>query len=785
MMAVSCSVVLVFILLFPILILSATGLECTIYVSSSDGINNTSCWTGGYQTPCATLDLALQGTATDAIQDNCSSGIVISLSPGTYTLDTGLIQQNNCMTNVHKVSLSSSYMNDLSLTTPLQTLLVTGSSCQLTLNITFINLPLCCPLNQYHKQGTCGCEYLQFTASIIDNCSGKTYDWYNDLQVCLTGPSLKLLYCYNISLHDYNNFCSAFFQLPACFDNISNSGPIKVNFSIKTLELINVSTFVSTNVTFTRCLYAPVCSKSNQTYCPPYLYNSVEDDHYIDCYYNFYNGKYVDNYYCCVDSHTGHMCQNCTSGVPINMLNTCDQCTDYLLSILIFIGIEILPMTIIVLLIIVLNIQLTNGSINGLVLYSQMTLIMFPEFIFTIGCVDCYFNSMYFFRILALIPRIIFNLDFTALLYNSIPLCITPNMSPLGAVSFWYVIGFYPLFLLLLIYVWIVLYDKGFRCVVCITRPFHHCMARFWSMTGIEPSLIHSVASIYILCFTQLAVVSFKILSFTHTDSNSTVFFFDAKQEYFKGFHALAGSFAILVLLFLILLPTLYIQFYPFKWFHKLLDFLKLRKQLLISLGDVFTGPYKNGSDNTFDYRYTCGLFLLARLIIMFQLIFASSYILSAISIAQMCCFCVLTLIILIFRPFQKNIHNFCEVLFLFATIIYVILIFFEVQVAFLIFNGLVFVIILPGYSIYHLYKMFANCYCYYKQHNHTVPDYEEQYEENQPLVDNDWIDDRVENPQEYIEQHVPVRLDDFSQEYHQLNINTATATYGSINNDQ
>ena len=80
---------------------------------------------------------------------------------------------------------------------------------------------------------------------------------------------------------------------------------------------------------------------------------------------------------------------------------------------------------------------------------------------------------------------------------------------------------------------------------------------------------------------------------------------------------------------------------------------------------------------------------------------------------------------------------------------------------------------------------MFANCYCYYKQHNHTVPDYEEQYEENQPLVDNDWIDDRVENPQEYIEQHVPVRLDDFSQEYHQLNINTATATYGSINNDQ
>ena len=66
-----------FSLLSLVLIASVTGLECMIYVSSSDGINNTSCWTGGYQTPCATLDLALQGTTT--VQDKCSSGTVINL----------------------------------------------------------------------------------------------------------------------------------------------------------------------------------------------------------------------------------------------------------------------------------------------------------------------------------------------------------------------------------------------------------------------------------------------------------------------------------------------------------------------------------------------------------------------------------------------------------------------------------------------------------------------------------------------------------------------------------
>ena len=86
-------------LVFVHLILSPTtgaaDSECKIYVSSSNGINNTSCWTGGYPTPCATLDLALQGTATAA--GNCSSFSIIYLYPGDYSLDitTGLERHNN------------------------------------------------------------------------------------------------------------------------------------------------------------------------------------------------------------------------------------------------------------------------------------------------------------------------------------------------------------------------------------------------------------------------------------------------------------------------------------------------------------------------------------------------------------------------------------------------------------------------------------------------------------------------------------------------------------------
>ena len=49
-----------------------------IYVCSSFGVNTTSCWNGGDQTPCATLNLALQG-----LQYNST---VIYLYPGTYIM---------------------------------------------------------------------------------------------------------------------------------------------------------------------------------------------------------------------------------------------------------------------------------------------------------------------------------------------------------------------------------------------------------------------------------------------------------------------------------------------------------------------------------------------------------------------------------------------------------------------------------------------------------------------------------------------------------------------------
>ena len=803
-------------LLSLVLVLSAAGLECRIYVSSSDGINNTSCWTGGDETPCATIDLAIQGTA--ALQYNCSSGIFINLSPGTYTLDTtSLLEQQVLRNNVsiigmrdgsryEEVSITclhvsfSSYnwlryivfqcvslynCNNVPVTCTEPSFDLTTHNeleqeiCHnLTLNVEFINLPLQCSdrsntleTNPCHPQ-TWQCKYPQFKVSVTDNCNMETYDWTSNLKLYINHS-----YCCNANIqYEPSNTYQYYYELYTCFDNSIEAGPIETTVYIETLGLISINTTVTEYMSAICapgydlvngvCTNIQICNDAFE-YRLPFIYYCYERNYVLHLLFN-YNYSYYSYHKncvfcygeCCYDNSTDQCLSICTSdtGVPINNL-TCIDCTQYSkYGIILFIGLELIPMTLMVIVIIIFNIQLTNGSINAVVFYSQLIAIIqsinglnSPEGI--------YFTIL---KHLSAIPCYIFNLDFTPFLFNYIPLCISDHMSPLGAISFWYVIGFYPLLLLLLLYIWMTLYDKGFKCVVFITRPFHHCMARFWSMTGIEPSFTHSIASIYILCFTQLTATSFKILSF---DPLQAEFFFDEKQGYFQRWHGLAGFIAIIVLLFLIILPTLCILFYPFKWFQKLLDCLHLRKPLLITLADVFTGPYKNGTENTFDYRFMAGLYLLARIIILSPFIIGyQQYYVIAIPIFLSTCSFVLATIVLIFRPFQRNIHHFTEYFIASLIIVLVVLMiidtltnidyyyaFFYIVLSF---NILIFAIIMP---IYKSYKIIKACHHYHKKRVPVIPIVQE-YEENATSSEDNRVADRMENSQDYDERHIPLK---------------------------
>ena len=532
-----------------------------------------------------------------------------------------------------------------------------------------------------------------------------------------------------------------------------------------------------------------------------------------------YEIAHIENENFCRYLRSGRLCGDCVGyGIPINSFYLeCVDCTrqSHVPGWVVFIILQMIPLTIMIILIIVLNVKLTIGSANGFLFYNQIMSLVFPSgsypawimnttiFQYTVEDVISSFYTGVHVNQLSFLPYTIWNLDFINSLGSFLPICITPHMTAVGVISFWYLIALYPLVLLLLLYVWIIMYEKGFRCVVYITRPIHRLLARFWRIFDIEPSFIYSIASIYVLCFTQFTVISVKLLQFSKWESvnnsdTGLAFYYDGTLDYFGRHHIFYGIMAIIIFILVVLLPTLYLVLYPFKWFHRLLDFCKLRREGLIAVSDVFTGPYKHGADNTADCRIFSSFYFILRIVIIssfsFEMHSSGSYIGHSFQLA----ISILTAgIIMIFRPYKRNIHNFVEfMIFLTLAAMAGACVFSTSENAglLLLINSLG-IMHIPyffaiGYFFYWVYKKHISCCRYWRNMQNAIPmnDFNPQDDEIQPLINDDdcVFADRINNPNDYDEHHErnvpydPVSCTTRTQT--NGTSSTVNATYGSIN---
>ena len=527
---------------------------------------------------------------------------------------------------------------------------------------------------------------------------------------------------------------------------------------------------------FDNCLAFPpigICSNHRDDYsghCPP---------SYSQCF---------ENHCLCSEGRNGTLCGQCNDGYSVAINSPYMSCVPCNSSTVykgwaLLIALEFIPTTVMVAIIAVLNVNLNQGSLSGYIFLCQMITIPFPSVGYPSWLVSAtelyYYYQPFFF---SLLPLSLWNIGFIYypsyyrnffsnlqyIQYNPLSICISQSTTPLGYLLFWYVISFYPLVLALLTYCVIVMYDKGYRCVVCVVRPIHRLLARFWRLFGLQPSLSHTVASLYTLCFTQLAATSLKILHptvYTDTESqNHTVFFYDGSQSYFSGVHGFAGTVAILVLVGLFI-TVAYLLLHPFKLFQWCFGKLKFKKDLILSVTDVFNGPFKDGtSENSWDYRYFAGIHFTIRLVVMtFYYIPLELMQVTAILKVTVCSLYLLA--ILIFRPYKRNIHNFSEVLlFVLLTGLSVypalvndynmFMVFFLLIMP--IFGFIIIVLVIP----YCLIWMIRKCHhcCKYIKDNYTkhnnVP-LEDLYEElitnsGDGAEDNVMFADRLMNPERY-----------------------------------
>ena len=473
----------------------------------------------------------------------------------------------------------------------------------------------------------------------------------------------------------------------------------------------------------------------------------------------------------CSMNRSGTLCGKCMTGYAIGVQSpslTCGHC--HKLSGLIYIAVQMIPLTTFIIFILLFHITITSPGMNAFIFFSQIITLDFPGTMYPSWVRDATIVSedqVSFLRTVVplTLPYSIWNMNFLVLLqpYKSSGICISHTMDTIEVVGFQYVIAIYPLCILLLIYIWISFYENGFRSVHYITRPIHQLLARMWQALEIRPSFVDSCAVIFIVTFTKFALTSLKLLHYTTWYSldgsqHGNVFYYDGSLDYFHKKHLGFGIMAILFLLFFAACPIIYFLLYPCMWFQKLLDKCKFKHDGLVAITDTFMGNFRDRTMSSFDYRYCAGFYLLFRVICICVYYIPNIQVLLIVETG-------LTLVVagffMICRPYKQNISNLTDfsIFLLLSVLSGLCLVEPNKHLGLQISIGLLFVPFLV-FSLYVLYlilkrvKMCGSKFLTRKQQANTD---NEQTSDEEPLLDDQLessFADRVENPNLYDEKH-------------------------------
>lgn len=369
----------------------------------------------------------------------------------------------------------------------------------------------------------------------------------------------------------------------------------------------------------------------------------------------------LNEYMCAGLNREGQLCGRCVSGYAPPVISysvICVNCTDYHYNWIKYIVLGYGPLTIFCLLICVFHISLMSRYLFGFVFYCQI--VTMPIIIREIVLNNKYRGT----QTLNVVETIyiglfgIWNLDWFRTLYD--PFCLHPNMTVVQALALDYLIAVYPLLLLIIAFVLVSLHSRNFKIVVVFWKPFKSILRPFFRNLNIQTSLIESFASLYFLSAMKVQSVTLDLISPTplyYVDgqvSKKFYLYFAGDVEYFGEEHWPYGVLALCFFAVFLVFPALLLFLYPSRLFQQFLNKIHCNFVTVKIFMDVFQGNYKDGTENTRDYRAFAGVFFLTRFIIVANFIVNSS-LFSSITLSAILIVLLFSLAIL--HPQRTRIH--------------------------------------------------------------------------------------------------------------------------------
>ena len=390
------------------------------------------------------------------------------------------------------------------------------------------------------------------------------------------------------------------------------------------------------------------------------------------------NVSELNDYMCGPLNRKGRLCSECKDGYGLAATSVgfqyfeCSKCAGAGYGVPLFLLLEMFPLTVLYLVILLFQINITSGSITCFIFYSQLVVIACDH---VFGgddpqASDVIFaaseHSKWFFNIILTFYDV-WNLRFFR---NILPsFCISSGLKPMHISFLDYVSVFYPLCLIFLTWVCVELYDRKFRLLVWLWKPFQRCS----NGKQYRIDFINVFASFFLLSFTKtmyqvvLLLVQRRIENQQFQDNYYTMFLgytyvvgVDRSITYGSTEHLLFAVPAAVLSFSLSLLPAIFLTLFPIRLFRVLLSRCRLDGVAINTFAEKFYSCYRTGLDGGRDMRSFAGLYYATRVFL-----FLSNTIATVLNISNNDPFFVrgiiltiTALLITLCRPYKKPYMN-------------------------------------------------------------------------------------------------------------------------------
>ena len=395
------------------------------------------------------------------------------------------------------------------------------------------------------------------------------------------------------------------------------------------------------------------------------------------------NLSQLNDYMCGPLNRKGLVCSECADGFGPSVTSfgyRCVNCTDVWYGVPLFLILEFIPVTVLYLLILIFQISIISAPMPCFIMYAQLIAIVIDSDN-SKPITKIILTDKWDFRLnMQIITTLygLFNLDICNYVNIFIPHCLSDRLKFIHRAFLYYILAFYPILLIFLTWLCIELHGRNFRPLVWLWRPFHRCFVRLRRGWDTKSDIIDTFTTFFLLSYSKIMYQTL-LLTISRVTINIDQFgryihtyqpLVDLSVNYGSLCHLTITIPVLLFSLVFNILPPIVLACYPFQVFRSCLSKCHLNFVAVNIFIDRVHSCYRNGLDGGRDMRSFSGLYFflrfmfwlpsnLTRLLNTYSNTNTNRWFLSGIL------FCILSLSIAFFRPYNKPYMNYMDALLL------------------------------------------------------------------------------------------------------------------------